>query len=50
MNLHQSFKTPEEAITRLAELLKEENIKKIDLRSYQGGFKLIFRTQEEKEN
>ena len=50
MNISETFKgenSQQQAQTRLAELMKtEEKIKKIDLRSYQGGHKLIFRTKE----
>lgn len=52
MSIHEKFtgdNAQDEAITRLAVLMgTTEKIKKVDMRSYQGGMKLIFRTQEEK--
>lgn len=50
MRTQEVVKTQDEAISRLAALMgTTEKIKKIDLRSYQGGYKIIFRTQGIKE-
>lgn len=52
MNITETFKgddAQDEAIKRLATLMgTTEPIKKVDMRSYRGGVKLIFRTQETK--